>query len=53
MLFDRSMKTALALMALGLFRLVRPARRCCERAYQRGYESGYQQGRATCSPARP
>jgi hypothetical protein len=46
MLFDRSMKVALALVALGLLRLIKPARRCCEDAYERGYESGYQHGRS-------
>jgi hypothetical protein len=43
--FDRSINAALALVALGLNRLIKPARRSCECAYQRRYESGHQQGR--------
>jgi hypothetical protein len=43
MLFDRTMKAALAVIGLGLITLLKPARRkrC---SYERGWESGYQLG---------
>ena len=53
MLFDRYAKTVLALIAVGLVSLMKPARRCCECAYQRGFEQGYQQGRSKRGPCGP